>query len=106
MKFHDEALRGSLLTKAEIFEIRINQKEKSKEDKYKEKVEAIRIIEKRYEDQLSKSARIAKEELQELNLGTKVDPKIVKIGKIIDSKFLNGLKILLQEFRDVFAWEY
>ena len=65
------------------------------EEKYKEQVEVVRIIEQRYENQLSKSGRIAEEELQELNLGTKADPKILKIGKITNFEFLNGLKVLL-----------
>ena len=47
----------------------------SKEEKYKEQAKAVRIAEQRYEDQLSKSSRIAEEELQELTLGIEADPK-------------------------------
>ena len=97
---------GALLTKAQIFELQTHQRELSKEDKYQEQVEAVKVVEQRYEDQLSKLARIAEEELQDLNLGTKDEPKNVKIGKSADFEFLKGLKSLLQEFKDVFAWDY
>ena len=77
------------MTKAKIFEMQKIKKEMFEEKKHKEQAEAIRIVEQRYEDHLSKSARIVED------LGIESDPKIVKIGKIIDSKFLIGLKALI-----------
>jgi hypothetical protein len=47
-----------------------------------------------------------KKQVEEVNLGTKDQPKIVKFGKQMDKEFKQKLKELLQEYQDTFAWSY
>lgn len=41
-----------------------------------------------------------------VNLGTESEPKVVFIGIKLDKHLKNRLIILLNEFKDVFAWSY
>jgi hypothetical protein len=41
-----------------------------------------------------------------LNLGTKAEPKIVKINNDLDSVIATQTKWFLKEYKDVFAWSY
>ena len=68
--------------------------------------EAIVAAEQKYEEIMHRIVRVSEDELQDLNLGTEGDPKVVKISVHVDGKFKDDLKELLMEFRDVFAWEY
>ncbi|XP_073264245.1 uncharacterized protein [Populus alba] len=48
----------------------------------------------------------AKEELELINVGTKLDKRELKIGKLIAADIRTKLIILLQEYVDVFTWSY
>jgi hypothetical protein len=47
-----------------------------------------------------------KEPLETINLGSDEDKKEVRIGALLDEDVKGGLKELLQEYVDVFAWSY
>lgn len=53
-----------------------------------------------------KIARVKEDDLQELNLGTLENPKIVKISVHVEGQFKIDLNQLLMEFKDIFAWQY
>ena len=55
---------------------------------------------------MKKSARIFEDELQDLNLGSEDDPKMVRISIHVQGQFKEDLKTLLMEYKDVFAWDY
>ena len=55
---------------------------------------------------MDKGSRAKEDELQDLNLGTKEHPKMVKVSVNLEADFKQDLKALLQEFIDVFAWDY
>lgn len=46
------------------------------------------------------------DDLQEINLGSKVVPRIVKIGTSSTSDLGRALVNLLREYIDIFAWTY
>ncbi len=46
------------------------------------------------------------EQLTELNLGNKENSKIVLINVTLPSKFVKAIETLLQNYMDVFAWNY
>ena len=46
------------------------------------------------------------EEALEFNIGTKIDPRAVKIGKGTTEKERKEILELIREFRDTFAWNY
>ena len=48
----------------------------------------------------------AKEELELINVGTELDKRELKIGKLIAADIRTKLIVLLQEYVDVFAWSY
>ena len=62
-KIQNKVSPGAVLTKAQVSELHTQQRELSEEDKLQEQVEAVKIAEQRYKEQLSKSSRIAEEEL-------------------------------------------
>ena len=55
---------------------------------------------------MDKVSRAKEDDLQDLNLGTEEHPKIVKVSVNLEEDFKQDLKALLQEFIDVFAWDY
>lgn len=55
---------------------------------------------------MEKVSRVRDDELKDLNLGTIENPKVIKVSVNLDEEFKEDLKVLLQEFMDVFAWEY
>ena len=55
---------------------------------------------------MKKSARIFEDELQDLNLGSEDDPKMVRVSIHVQGQFREDLKALLMEYKDVFAWDY
>lgn len=46
------------------------------------------------------------EELEEVNLGTELSPKLVYIGKKLPSHVRTNLINLLKRYKHVFAWSY
>jgi hypothetical protein len=46
------------------------------------------------------------EEALEFNIGTKMDPRMVKIGKGTTEKERKEILALIREFKDTFAWNY
>ena len=42
----------------------------------------------------------------EFNIGTEIDPRMVKIGKGTREKERNEILDLIREFKDTFAWNY
>ena len=71
-----------------------------------EVLKAVVKAEKDYEEHLSKTARVKEDDLEDFNLGTKEDPKNVRICAELPVEFKLNLQKLLQEFKDVFAWQY
>jgi hypothetical protein len=53
-----------------------------------------------------KCALMEEEQLTKLNLGNKENSKIVLINVTLPSKFVKAIEILLQNYMDVFAWNY
>ena len=51
-------------------------------------------------------SRVKEDELEDLNLGSAKIPKMVRISAHLDNDSRQELKKLLQEFIDVFAWDY
>ena len=68
--------------------------------------EAITRAEFLYDKLMEKVSRVREDDLQDLNLGSVENPKVVKISVNLDDEFKGSLKVLLQEFMDVFAWDY
>ncbi len=49
---------------------------------------------------------IENQQLMKLNLGTNVEPQIVKINAYLEIGKVLEVEELLKEFKDVFAWTY
>ena len=64
------------------FNALIEQEDESHQNRDKEmsEQEAIQAVEIKYEHSMKKSARIFEDELQDLNLGSEDDPKMVRIS--------------------------
>ena len=45
-------------------------------------------------------------EVEECNIGTKEDPKVIKISKNMTKEYKERYIKLMREFYDVFAWSY
>lgn len=43
---------------------------------------------------------------ENLNLGIKIDPQMVKIGANLDSQRSQNVKQLFKEYKHIFAWTY
>ncbi|MCO5606372.1 hypothetical protein L7F22_060560 [Adiantum nelumboides] len=41
-----------------------------------------------------------------MNLGTEIDPKMVRVSGNLDQEFRSQLQVLLAEYKDIFAWHY
>lgn len=95
-----------VLTKEELIQLEKEQQNRNLGNQEITVEEAITAAEVRYEQQKVKSVRSAEEELEDLNVGTAEHPKMVRIGKNIESEFKEALKKLVTEFKDVFAWDY
>ena len=51
--------------------------------------------------------KVAEEnQVEDLNLGTDVDPKIVKLSKKVPEEYKELYLKLFQSYKDVFAWSY
>jgi hypothetical protein len=50
--------------------------------------------------------KLQAEEALEFNIGTEIDPRMVKIGKGTTEKERKEILVLIREFRDTFAWNY
>ena len=46
------------------------------------------------------------DEVEDYNIGTNVDPKIINLSKDLDSKNIHKYITLMKEFSNVFAWSY
>lgn len=68
--------------------------------------EAITRAEFLYDKMMEKVSRVKEDDLQDLNLGSEDSPKVVKINVNLNDGFKEDLKKLLQEYMDVFAWDY
>jgi hypothetical protein len=53
-----------------------------------------------------KWALMEEEHLTKLNLGNKENSKILFINVVLPSKFVKAIETLLQNYTDVFAWNY
>ncbi len=53
-----------------------------------------------------KWALMEEEQLTKLNLGNKENSKIVLINVTLPSKFVKAIETLLQNYMDIFAWNY
>jgi hypothetical protein len=53
-----------------------------------------------------KKAKKQTDEALEFNISTKIDPRMVKIGKGTIEKERNEILDLIVEFKDTFAWNY
>ena len=98
---------GTNLTKEDVKifqELVIPQSEELEDDMAPE--QAIAIAELKYENNMTKSARVLEDDLSEWNLGSEEDPKIVKVSVHVQGRFKEDLLNLLKEFKDIFAWEY
>jgi len=72
----------------------------------REHIKEILQVEKAFEEQMSKSDRVEKDDLEDLNLGFVQDPKMVKVSVKIEGEFKGNLTKLLKEFTDIFALSY
>ena len=45
-------------------------------------------------------------QMDDLNLGTEVDPKIVKLSKKVPEEYKDQYLKLFQTYKDVFVWSY
>jgi hypothetical protein len=55
---------------------------------------------------LKSTLRPQPEEVEDCNIGTKEDPKLVKISKYLPAQMKNKYVELLKQYKDVFAWSY
>jgi hypothetical protein len=55
---------------------------------------------------LKSTLRPHPEEVEDCNIGTKEDPKLVKISKYLPTQMKNKYVKLLKKYKDVFAWSY
>ena len=46
------------------------------------------------------------DEVIEINIGSSVSPKMIKIGKNASPKERKAIENLIREYKDVFAWTY
>ena len=60
------------------------------------------------EDDVAKKPRMTsdEDEVELCNLGTEVEPKMVKLSKSLPREVKGMYKNLFKEFKDVFAWRY
>ncbi|KAH7315199.1 hypothetical protein KP509_21G039300 [Ceratopteris richardii] len=63
-------------------------------------------MQKIYEQKYAILGRVKEDKLQEVNLGTDSEPKMVRVSKELEGQFLEDLICLLKEYIDVFAWDY
>ena len=49
---------------------------------------------------------VEENQVEDLNLGTDADPKIVKLSKKIPGEYKKLYHKLFQSYKDVFAWSY
>ena len=68
--------------------------------------EAVKQTEEAFQHQMERTARVAQDELQEMNLNTQEDPQTVRVSAGLDEDFKHRLRELLMEFKDIFAWKY
>ena len=94
--------------KNQIQEFKVSQQSDLKEDLEEDVApkEAITRAEFLYDKLMEKVSRVKGDDLQDLNLGSDVSPKVVKVSVNLDDGFKEDLKKLLQEYMDVFAWDY
>ena len=61
-----------------------------------------------YNNDVAKSPKVAPrdDEVEECNIGTERDPKIIKISKNLTKESKERYIKLMKEFYDVFAWTY
>ncbi len=45
-------------------------------------------------------------QVQDLNLGSKYEPKMVKLNADLDDPIVGEVEALLQDYKDMFAWSY
>ncbi|XP_052736650.1 uncharacterized protein LOC128197859 [Vigna angularis] len=83
------------------FEHPIDNTEDDYEDDPEPSPELLRLVE-----QESKEIKPHQEDVKVLNLGEEGEIKEVKIGTSMKKEVREGLRALLKEFKDVFAWSY
>ncbi|XP_052728595.1 uncharacterized protein LOC128195360 [Vigna angularis] len=83
------------------FEHPIDNTEDDYEDDSEPSPELLRLVE-----QESKEIKPHQEDVEVLNLGEEGEIKEVKIGTSMKKEVREGLRALLKEFKDVFAWSY
>ena len=49
---------------------------------------------------------VEEDQVEDLNLGTYADPKIVKLSKKVPEEYKEKYLKLFQSYKDVFAWSY
>ena len=74
----------------------------AEEEEYDEIPEEVSWLLEREENTI----QLYKESLETINLGSKEEPKEVKIGALLHLDVKNRLTKLLKEYVDIFAWSY
>ena len=59
-----------------------------------------------YDKKFGTLTKVKEEAVKEVNLGTEADPQMVRISTQVQGQFLQDLIQMLQEYKDVFAWDY
>ena len=49
---------------------------------------------------------VEENQVEDLNLGTDVEPKIVRLSKKVSEEYKRNYLKLFQSYKDVFAWSY
>ena len=62
--------------------------------------------EREFEAQLSRTARVKEDDLETVFLGDDKASQPVKVSTLLEPEFWEELLSLLQEFKDIFAWDY
>ncbi|MCO5601237.1 hypothetical protein L7F22_055356 [Adiantum nelumboides] len=78
----------------------------TKEEVQQEEKDARDMVKKIYNKRFNGSKRVQQDKLNELNLGTEDDSKIINVSIYVDGEFLQDLLQLLLEYKDVFSWDY
>jgi hypothetical protein len=55
---------------------------------------------------LKSTLRPHPEEVEDYNIGTKEDPKLVKISKFLPSQVKSKYSEFLKQYKDIFSWSY
>ena len=92
---------------AKVIQLLDHQVESSVRERIEqEEREAMLMAEDIYDKKFGNSTRVKEDDVKEINLGIEANPQLVRISTQVKGQFLQDLVKLLQDYKDIFAWDY